>query len=339
MLMFEGITVLMPVYNGEAYLKEAIDSVLNQTFKDFEFLIIDDGSSDQSVDIVNSYKDSRIRLIQNEKNLGITQTLNAGIELAKYELIARMDADDVCLPKRLQKQYEYFLAHPKIGLLATWANEFYEDHKEIVYQLNPDYYYYNLVCECWIYHPTVMFRKSAVIEAGKYQYKYCEDYDLWWRLTRKYDLAIIPEALLHYRYTKESISRVSKKTEYELAHREQLIRNVNFYTGKNLELTEDEIDFLMINLEPIVENKNIKHFKSFFRKLELIDKYILEKEKQRFPIAILHKAAFDKRDRIAYKLLSYYSLKKVVKLLFELKYWQLAIKYINYGLSIKIKKR
>ena len=245
MLMFDGITVLMPVYNGEAYLKEAIDSILNQTYKNFEFLIIDDGSSDRSIEIINAYKDARIKLVKNETNKGITQTLNIGIELAKYELIARMDADDVSLPLRLQKQYDYFLENPKIALLATWANEFYEDHKEIVYQLNPDYYYYNLVCECWIYHSSVMFRKSAVIEVGKYQYPYCEDYDLWWRLTRKYDLAILPEALLNYRYTNSSISRVSKKVEYELAHREQLVRNVRYYTGKNVELNDDEIDFLL----------------------------------------------------------------------------------------------
>lgn len=337
--MLGGITVLMPVYNGEAFLKEAIDSVLHQTFKNFEFLIIDDGSTDRSLDIIHAYNDSRIRLVKNETNLGITQTLNKGIELAKYELIARMDADDVCHPSRFQKQYDYFAAKPNTGLLATWANEFYQDGKEVVYQLNPDFYYYNLVWECWIYHPTVMFKKSAVIEVGKYQYQYCEDYDLWWRLTRKFDLAVIPEALLNYRYTANSISRVSKKTEYESAHREQVVRNVQFYTGENFALDRDEIDFLLIDLHSIIKVKKAKDFKGYFKKLEIIENHIFEKEKERFSIKVLREAALDKKDRIIYKLLSFYSGIDVIKLLIELKYWQLAYKYIKYSLRIKFAKR
>src|SRR5688572_25142970 len=106
------VTVLMPVYNAEKYLKEAIDSILQQTLTDFEFLIIDDGSTDASVRIIRSYADSRIRLVQNETNAGITVTLNKGIELAKAPLIARMDADDISYPMRLQRQYDFFLAHP-----------------------------------------------------------------------------------------------------------------------------------------------------------------------------------------------------------------------------------
>ncbi|MBA3284207.1 MAG: glycosyltransferase family 2 protein, partial [Nitrosopumilus sp.] len=99
------VTVLMPVYNASAYLHDAIQSILNQTFQDFEFLIIDDGSSDNSEIIIKGYKDKRIRFIKNEQNIGISATLNKGIELASCELIARMDADDVSYPKRLEKQY------------------------------------------------------------------------------------------------------------------------------------------------------------------------------------------------------------------------------------------
>jgi len=101
------VTVLMPVYNAERFLSEAMDSILNQTLINFEFLIIDDGSHDSSLKIIRSYDDPRIRLVQNEKNLGISATLNKGINLASADLIARMDADDISYPERLQKQYDY----------------------------------------------------------------------------------------------------------------------------------------------------------------------------------------------------------------------------------------
>jgi glycosyltransferase involved in cell wall biosynthesis len=101
------ISILMPVYNGEKYLREAIDSILNQTFTDFEFLIVDDGSTDNSVEIINSYQNSRINLVKNDKNEGLVYTLNRGLSLAKGEYIARMDCDDISLPERLKKQIDF----------------------------------------------------------------------------------------------------------------------------------------------------------------------------------------------------------------------------------------
>src|SRR5215212_7675082 len=99
-----ALSVLMPVYNAEKFLREAIDSILSQSFTDFEFIIINDGSTDSSCDIIRSYEDKRIVFVENEKNLGITATLNKGIKLAACELIARMDSDDISYPERLQKQ-------------------------------------------------------------------------------------------------------------------------------------------------------------------------------------------------------------------------------------------
>src|SRR5688572_29034662 len=113
------ITVLMPVYNAASFLREAIESILQQTFRDFEFLIIDDGSTDESIAIVQAYKDPRIRFLQNDANVGIAATLNRGIEMASCELIARMDADDISYPTRLQKQYDYMTLNPMCALLST----------------------------------------------------------------------------------------------------------------------------------------------------------------------------------------------------------------------------
>src|SRR5688572_20082581 len=151
------VTVLMPVYNAEKYLREAMDSILKQTLTDFEFLIIDDGSKDNSVDIINAYTDPRIRLVKNEHNLGISKTLNRGIEMASAELIARMDADDISYPARLQNQYDYFQKNPECALLSTWARMVTEDNEHIrTEKYRSRLHYYNLTFECWMYHPTVM---------------------------------------------------------------------------------------------------------------------------------------------------------------------------------------
>ena len=114
------ITVLMPVYNGEKYLRPAIESILNQTFSDFEFLIINDGSTDNSESIILSYKDERIRYVKNENNLKLIKTLNKGIDLARGKYIARMDADDISLPTRLEREIEYMESHPECGLVSVF---------------------------------------------------------------------------------------------------------------------------------------------------------------------------------------------------------------------------
>jgi glycosyltransferase involved in cell wall biosynthesis len=134
------ITVLMPVYNGEKYLREAIDSIFNQTFTDFEFLIVDDGSTDNSVEIINSYQNSRINLVKNDKNEGLVYTLNRGLSLAKGEYIARMDCDDISLPERLKKQIDFLDSNSEIAVVGTWIkviNEKEEPQTTWQYPLKP----------------------------------------------------------------------------------------------------------------------------------------------------------------------------------------------------------
>src|SRR5215212_5805616 len=210
------VTVLMPVYNGEKYLGEAIDSILNQTLTNFEFLIIDDGSKDKSVDIIKSYNDPRIRLVNNETNLGISKTLNKGIELAAAELIARMDADDISYPERLQKQYDYFMSNPECALLSTWARTITENNEHLkTEKYRSRLHYYNLTFECWMYHPTVMYTKTAVMEVGMYNIPYAEDFELFWQLSRKFRIACLEEVQVDYRITDQSLHQVTKKKEYD----------------------------------------------------------------------------------------------------------------------------
>ena len=161
--MTSALTVLMPVYNAAKHLREATESILNQSFSNFEFLIIDDASTDDSVEIIKSYSDPRIRLVVNEQNLGVLATLNKGIEIASSELIARMDADDISHPGRLELQFEYFKRFSETALLSTSFNVI-DEGNSIVETLEVDDFYncYNLNFYCAICHPSVMYRRSIV---------------------------------------------------------------------------------------------------------------------------------------------------------------------------------
>lgn len=265
------LTVLMPVYNAQKYLRQAIDSILNQTFTNFEFIIIDDGSADDSVSIVESYKDEKIRLVKNEKNIGITATLNRGIDLSAAPLIARMDADDISYPSRLQKQYDYFLSHPDCVLVSSWAREITEEGEpSAIMEFNSDYYYYMLNYECWIYHSSVMYKKNAVEQVGKYTVPYSEDFELWWQLSRRYKIYNIPEVLLDYRLSDTGQSRVTKFKETNDIQHNQVLRNIRYYTGKDFELSNNEVEFLRYNLDPILEEGKLKSLLKALKKLDSI---------------------------------------------------------------------
>ena len=196
------VTVLMPVYNGEKYLKKAIDSILCQTFKEFEFLIINDGSTDKSVEMIKTYSDPRIRLVENEENLGLIATLNKGIDLARGKYIARMDQDDISLPERLVKQIAFMDTHPEVGVCGTWAKIIDDQGRVISLRRTPKGKAAHRLC--WrptpFIHPSCMLR-SALIKEYRYRsgFPHAEDYDLWLRLCLKTHFANIGEYLLLYR--------------------------------------------------------------------------------------------------------------------------------------------
>jgi glycosyltransferase involved in cell wall biosynthesis len=194
----------MPVYNGERYLREAIESILEQTFPDFEFLIIDDGSIDGGVDIIRSYGDPRIRLEHNEKNLGLIATLNKGLELARGEYVARMDCDDISLPERLTVQARVMDENKSWGACGAWIRIFdgSGDGRVQPYSTDPD----TLICELLfnppMAHPSVIFRRERFRALGLHydeSYKNAEDYELWCRASRHMMLSNIPKILLLYR--------------------------------------------------------------------------------------------------------------------------------------------
>lgn len=195
------ITVLMPVYNSEKYLKEAIDSILSQTFKDFEFLIIADFCSDSSIDIIKSYNDSRINLIQNEQSLGLVNSLNLGLNIAKGEYIARMDSDDISMTCRLEKQVKFLEKNKNIDVCGSLIKTFGNVNSSVFrYPEKHDLIKATLLFKCSVAHPSIMLRKSAFSELFfDSEFKHAEDYELWTRASEQVKFFNMQEVLLHYR--------------------------------------------------------------------------------------------------------------------------------------------
>lgn len=204
------VSVVMPVYNAERFLKEAMDSILGQTFSDFEFIIIDDASTDSSVDIIRSYNDSRIRFYQNEINKGVAATLNRGLDLANGEYIARMDSDDISLPERLYEQVQYMDIHKDIAVIGCGVRLFGAKSEirlfsEESVQLNVD-----LLFNSCFAHPSVMMRASIFGKEGFHyddNFSAMEDYELWVRTIERYRIATIPSILLKYRIHSNQVSQ------------------------------------------------------------------------------------------------------------------------------------
>ncbi len=320
------ISVVMPVYNASRFLKEAIESILQQTLTNFEFIIIDDCSTDDSVAIIKSYQDHRIRLYHNDKNSGISYTLNKGIQLAECKWIVRMDSDDVCYPERLQKQHDFILQHPDGDLFSCWVNVV-DQHRNFIRQdlFESRFYYYNLYFICWIYHPSVIFSKKAVIDVGMYTMAYSEDFELFWQLTRNYKLYNQPEVLMDYRVTDQSLHQVLRKKEYDETQHSILKRNFKWLAGEDYSLPVDYLDCLQHHFEPLLKRKSAYFVADCLKQLKLLSGKILEKENINNNIEDIKAAAYYKHRFIANFFLKHLPKSENIKLLYYLgKYKQAA---------------
>lgn len=206
------VSVLMPVRNGSAYLSEAIESVLTQDFTDYEFLILDDGSADESLSVLQSYarSDPRIRLMSRE-NRGLTATLNELLYSARGEFIARIDADDIAAPGRFARQLEFLQTQPQV-LCVGGAFDLIDEAGRFLTTLYPpssdeEIQRQLLRGHCAINHPTIMARLRPILEVGAYQCDLVEDHDLWLRLGERGQLANLSEVLLRYRVHSASLSQ------------------------------------------------------------------------------------------------------------------------------------
>ncbi|HEV3481455.1 MAG TPA: glycosyltransferase [Candidatus Acidoferrales bacterium] len=206
------VSVVMSVFNGQTFLREAVESILAQTFTDFEFIIVDDGSTDKTAEILSGYakRDNRVRVISQE-NRGRAESLNRGIALATAPLIARMDADDISLPHRLKEQVDFLDSHPEVGLLggayqridakgrARGITRFPASDSEIrtvILQYNP------------MSHPAAIMRKDVALASGRYRtaFRESEDYDLWLRMAERTRLANLDQVVLQYRIHAHQVS-------------------------------------------------------------------------------------------------------------------------------------
>ena len=196
------VSVVMPVYNGALYLREAIDSILSQTHSNLELIIINDGSTDDSEQIILSYTDKRIVYLKNEVNSRICVTLNRGLDIAKGKYIARMDCDDVSVPERLQKQLEYMETHPEIGISGSDITLFGGQQGLFSMVHDPNLCAAGLIFNPCFAHPTVIWRKTIMDEYNlRYDDNYSglEDFVMWWKFAEVTKLANMPQPLLKYR--------------------------------------------------------------------------------------------------------------------------------------------
>ncbi len=238
----------MTVYNGMAYLHEAVNSTLKQTFTDFEFLIIDDQSSDGSYEYLESIKDSRIRLLRNDKNMGQTASLNRGLALARGEYIARLDQDDVNLPKRLEEQYNFLKEREDIAIVCSWEHTI-DSNGKLVRDWKKSINNYGvflgeiLLALCPVWHPSVMFRKSDVKNLNGFDTNFgpAEDYELWSRLAiARLNAGIVPKFHLLQRVHNQRQSHLQAEKQLnstQKAHK----KAIHYFLGNEIESAETSL--------------------------------------------------------------------------------------------------
>ncbi len=283
------ISVILPVYNSDEFISDSISSILNQTYKNFELIIVDDGSTDKSKDICENFSkvDDRVKLIKNHHN-GLTISLNKGLAIAQGKYIARQDADDISLPNRFEKQIEWFLKDKKRVLCGTNCKILNENNK---YKLNRSLKYSNEgirkkleYSNCFV-HSSTMYLRNSVQKLGLYDenLKYAQDYDLWWKLTTLGEVGNLEERLLIIRNRKNSIS-IKNKNDQTInfikscmkfyAYNKQLInindnKGINFY--ENNKHTKDKVKIMKYLYNDKLDEKiNIKNL-NFRQLLQLIN--------------------------------------------------------------------
>ena len=249
------VSVVLPEYNAELYLKDAIDSVLAQTFSDFELIILNDGSVDKTEEIILSYNDSRIVYVRNEKNLGLIGTLNKGMALARGKYIARMDADDISFPQRFAKQVKFLEENQEYVICGTSAYRFHEDisdKKAFNPPLTDENIRVRLFFNSGFIHPSVMFRANVIKDnhlSFSEDYKYAEDYFFWMDLLKFGKGFNLKEKLLYYRVVATSQTAIGNSN---VEKRKEILGSIHkrYFLDYQIPLDSKEIElnFYLTNI-------------------------------------------------------------------------------------------
>jgi glycosyltransferase involved in cell wall biosynthesis len=274
------ITVILPVYNCELYVQTAVESILNQSYTDFELLIIDDASTDTTVSVLKKFDDSRIQLIQKPVNSGYTNSLNSGLKLAKGEYIARMDGDDISMLERFAKQIAYLETHPEVVVCGT-TYKIVDNDKQITLPEHHEAIKIGLLWGNCILHPSVMIRKK-VVDDFSIQYdtskEPAEDYDMWVRLLSMGKLHNLQEVLLEYRVYGNQVSRkrAEEQKKNDIATKFQLLQYLE------VQWNDSEFEFLerQFGKTEVVSFKDLKIFKQIQKKLEIANASVFFESKR-----------------------------------------------------------
>lgn len=252
--MSKKVTILIPVYNGERYIAESIKSILDQTYKDFELLIINDGSTDKTNDIIKSFKDIRIRLIENPKNLGLILTRNKGLKESTGEYIAFLDSDDIAYPSRIEKQITFLEKNQDFGMVGSWVKIIDEKSKETdikwKYFLSPNKIPFELLFNNYFTQSSVIIRKKILQnETYREGFAPAEDYDLWVRIAEKTKVWNLPKYLTKYRIHDKNISKTSSNLQKQCAEKVIMLQlqNLNINPSEE-ELYIHQLDFNSLNI-------------------------------------------------------------------------------------------
>lgn len=312
------ISVIMPVYNAEAFLTESIESILNQTFTNFELIILNDKSTDNSLEVISKYQrsDSRIIIVNKDINVGPANLRNEGLKIAKGEFVALMDADDIALPQRFEKQINVLKQNPEIGLCGTWFTFFGSQKKLIKHSETPEAIKISFLHSCAIGNPTVMLRKQTLGDLQfENEYVPVEDYDLWSRFLLKTTFYNIPESLLDYRQHKNNIS----KTKIDNVNRAVKKVKINQLKRFGIESSDPKIDYYLnaVSLQKKLSPDEIfeviaasKHLAEQNKKLNNYNQELLEKHLEKTLIRTIRNAG-------KYNLAFYKQLIRNEKVLFR----------------------
>lgn len=259
------VSVVMPVYNGALYVGEAVESILNQSYSNFEFLIFNDGSTDQTCTILASFSDPRIKIFNFENNQGYVDHLNQGILLAKGKYIARMDADDISLPTRLEEQVKFFEENPDYGVLGTSAKSLGKSTAMIIRPREHQEILTHLLFYTTIIHPSVMYRAALLRKHQIYyskKHELTEDYEIFLKLSKLTKLANLPGILMRYRIHSMNISKLYFESQMQILYTLRIEEHQHFLQRA---LSDWEKDFLSEKLD--FNLNELRKSKAYLREL------------------------------------------------------------------------